>query len=227
MVKVEEYVGNSGKTTVREEKAYPSREWLDFPQKKSTKVGNIVLESAYLQRETKYGEAIYVFGHDADTGELIAFTFGVSIGTSGKRGTVWSRSGVETLLDTEFAEGDPTNQMPIANPTIKTTFLNKTIWVGKTQVAGKTWNAFECDYIEGVPKYDSSFRGIDEDDIDEPEVEADVMDMTDEANAFIGEMVMEGKDPLTMSKELEAKFPTFTRNSAAKRVMDVKQFLDE
>lgn len=227
MVSISTYEGNDGKTNVREENKYPSRVWLDFPQKQSTKVSGIVLESAYLQRETKYGEAIYVFGHDAETGELVAMTFGVAVGTHGKRGTVWSRSGVETLLDTEYAEGDPRDQIAIANPTIKPAFINKTIWVGKTQVAGKSWNAFECDFMSGEPKYDSSYRGIDEVDADEPEdVPEASVDMSDEANVYIIGALEEGKDALTISKEVEEKFSNFTSNAAVKRVMEVKGSLE-
>lgn len=229
MVNVETYSGNNGGTVVKEEKNYPDREWLKFPEKQSTKVSNIVLESAYLDRHTKYGEAIYVFGHDGDTGELVAMTFGMSINQRGKRGTVWSRSGVETLLDTEFGEGDRRDVTPIDNPRIKSIFLNKKIWVGKTQVAGKSYNAFECDFMEGEPKFDSSFRGLDEEDEGTTEDETSdkpEFDMDDETNLFILEELMTGVDALQLVKVCEDKFTGIPKAELIRRVMGIKKTME-
>lgn len=231
MVSVEEYTGSNGQTRVKEEKNYPERQWLDFPKDKSTKVSGIVLESAYLDRNTKYGEAIYVFGHDGMTGELVAFTIGVSVNQYGKRGTVWSRTAVETLLDTTFGANDRTDLLAIDSPTIKDIFKDKLIWIGKTQVGGKNYNAFECDFMEGTPVYDSSYTGVEDDDEpkstgstseDKPE-----FDMSDDVNAFIFNKLIDGMDALDVVKEASGEFPSVTKPEIIKKVTGIKKTMDE
>lgn len=226
---LETYVGNNGKTTVRDD--FPERRWI--PIGDNQRLSNIVLESAKLKRDTKHGEAIFVFCHDADTGELYATTFGMAIGTrNGKpaRGTVFSDSAVSTLLDCEFEGDDRRDIPPIANPQIKPAFINRKMWIGKTVIAGKTWKAFECDFVEGELKFDSSFRGMSEEDdegvTESPTEDKPEVDMTDAANVFIAEMIGEGKDALTMARTLEEKFPVFTSYAAVKRVMQVKKSLE-
>lgn len=220
---LETYEGNNGRTTVRDEADFPDREWINIGD--NQRLSNVVLESAKLKRDTKHGEAIFIFCHDADTGELYATTFGMAIGQSGKRGTVFTRSAVETLLECEYEATDPRSVNAIANPHIKPAFIDKKIWIGKTTIAGKTWKAFECDFMSGELKFDSSYMGITEED-EEDVPENPSVDIEDEANVFILEALKEGKDALTVSKEVEEKFSNFTSNAAVKRVMEVKGSLE-
>jgi len=212
---LETYEGNNGKTKVRDD--FPDSQWINIGD--NQRLSNVVLESATLKSDTKHGEAIFVFCHDADTGELYATTFGMAIGQSGKRGTVYSRSAVETLLKTHGEDG-------ITDPEIKPAFVSKRIWIGKTTIAGKTWKAFECDFMSGEPKFDSSYRGEDDEIIDDITEDKHEIDISDEVNVYILEALDEGKDALTISREVEKKFSNFTSNAAVKRVVEVKKGLE-
>jgi hypothetical protein len=214
---LETYVGNEGKNTVRDD--FPVRTWVKIGD--NQRMNNIVIESAKLKRDTEYGEAIFLFCHDADTGELFATTFGMLIGQSGKRGTVYSRSAVETLLDCEFEGDDSRDVNAIANPTIKPAFVNRKLWFGKTTVAGKSWKAFECNFIEGEPEYDSDYRGISEEDEVVTDDKTDV-DMTDPVVVMIIASLEAGDNQVTVSKKVEETFPNYTRNAAVKKVIEVK-----
>lgn len=214
---LETYVGNEGKNTVRDD--FPERTWVNIGD--NQRMNNIVIEGAALKRDTKHGEAIFLFCHDADTGELFATTFGMAIGQSGKRGTVFTRSAVETLLDCEFEGDDRRDVNAIANPTIRPAFVNRKLWIGKVTVAGKTWKAFECNFIEGEPNYDSGYRGISEDDEDVSSDTTEV-DMGDPVVIMIIASLEAGDNPVTISKKVEDTFPNYNRNAAVKKVMEVK-----
>jgi hypothetical protein len=223
MAKLETYEGTGGQTKIRDEQKFPDREWIKFPQHESTRVSNIVLESSHLKRDTKFGEAIFIYFHDADTGELMATTLGCSVGNTGKRGTVWSRSAIETLLDCDGEDG-------ISNPMIKDHFRNKRMWIGKTQVPGKNYNVFECDFIDGdEPKFDSSYIGEDqipdEDEDDNGDPGRDSEQEPDEIDKYIAEKLGEGTDALDVVVMVEGKYE-IPRTSALHKVMSVKTWMD-
>ena len=209
MVKIESYEGNGGKTVVK--KKYPKRQLVKL--KVNERIQNIVLESAYADRYAKFGEVIYLFCHDADTGELLNIPLSIAVNSKGYRGTVWTRMAINTLLDTSGEDG-------IYHPRVKEMFLNKRMWIGKTEVAGKQYHGFECDFMEGEPKYDSSYDGMDQVE----EVYSDdtpKVDLSDEMNNYIYGEINLGTDPLTLVMKLEDKFGV-NREAALKRIMDVK-----
>jgi hypothetical protein len=217
MVNLETYEGNDGQTKVRDD--FPDREWVNIGD--NQRLSNIVLESARLKENSRFGEVIMVFCHDADTGELLAFNLGAQLVTQGKRkgkrGTTWSGTGIETLLNVDD-DG-------MSNPEIKPVFKDKKIWVGKTLVAGKSWKAFECDLIDGEPKFDSSYNGL-EDDIDEEVDEGDdEIDYSDLVNIFIKEELQTGVNELQVAKEVQDKFTHITSPVAIDRVMKIKKTL--
>ena len=228
MVNIETYDGNDGQTRVKED--YPEREWVTIND--NQRLSNIVLESAYLKRESKYGEVILMFAHDADTGELITFALGAQKVTqgkrAGKRGTVWSGTAIETLLNVD--------EDGMSNPTIKPIFINKRMWIGKTMVAGKSWRAFECDFIDGEPKFDSSYNGVDNSQTDDNNSSAEVnngstgvepeIDFGDEVNMFILEELECGSDPITISRSIEDKFTYISQAEAVRSTMHIKKTLE-
>jgi hypothetical protein len=103
------------------------------------------------------------------------------------------------------------------------------MWIGKTQVPGKNYNVFECDFIDGdEPKFDSSYIG--EDQIPDEEDGSHDQDHEsnqepDEIDKYIAEKLGEGTDALDVVVMVEGKYE-IPRTSALHKVMSVKTWMD-